>query len=89
MSNDSRPGLRDSELLGQQNHANLMRLRHHWDSAYDIHVRFPDHWSAARLDSTGTPLAARSAAELRQLIIDDYSARPVPRRPSLRGEDDD
>ena len=86
MPDDSRPRLRATERLGQQNR-DLEWLRHHWGSAYDIAAE-GDHWSAARLDGTGTPLAARSAAELRALIVENYTTRPVP-RPSLRASDDE
>lgn len=84
MSNHSgRPSLRDVEALSRENSANLLKLRHHWGSAFDIGCEYPDGWSAARLDGKRT-LTARSAAELRALIIADYSAEPVP-----RGDGDD
>jgi hypothetical protein len=69
----------DAALLGQRNHAELMKLRYHWgDGAYRIEVEFPHSWTATRLDDEKV-LAADSAADLREKIVEDYSARPVPR----------
>jgi hypothetical protein len=69
----------EAEALGQRNHAELLALRHGWDEAYRISVDWPSSWSAARLDN-GITLMADSADALLRLIIEDYSAHPVPRR---------
>jgi hypothetical protein len=69
-------------------HADLHALRLHWDEAYLITYHPDDRfepWHAERLDDHDT-LKAGSAATLRDSIISDYSARPVPR--AQRDDDD-
>ncbi len=64
-----RDGARDRELA---------ELRWHWDEAYEI--TWADGWfRARRLDDLGG-MEAGTAAELRALIIADYTEQPVPRR---------
>ena len=69
-------GQRDylSRLRGQE----LADLRWHWDEAYDI--TWDGKFRAKRLDDGGE-LEAGTAAELRELIIRNYSERRVPRPP--------
>lgn len=55
----------------------LAVLKWHWGSAYDI-WHFGTRWIAQRRDDRST-LRADSPEELRNLIIADYTARPVPR----------
>jgi hypothetical protein len=61
----------------------LSELRHHWGGqggAYAVnYLPGYDLWIAQRADD-GTTLRADSADELRQMITDDYTARPVPRQ---------
>jgi hypothetical protein len=52
-------------------------LDFHWGAAYDLAVTRAG-WVAKRLDN-GRPLVAASPGELRDLIIGDYTAQPVPR----------
>ena len=54
-------------------------LRFHWGSAYRVSY-LPGHdlWIAQRADD-GATLRADSADRLRDLIVADYTARPVPR----------
>lgn len=56
----------------------LSELRWHWGSAYLIHSPAPGLWMAQRRDDREM-LRAESAWELRDAILADYSARPVPR----------
>ncbi len=58
----------------------LNDLRLHWDEAYKItyHPGAAESFHAERLDD-GTVLTADSPWALRDKIIGDYSARPVPR----------
>lgn len=56
----------------------LESLSWHWEGAYAISRPEPGVWLAQRLDTRAT-LRAGSAAELRDAIKDDYTARPVPR----------
>ncbi len=56
----------------------LEELRWHWDEAYEI-ARDDGRLGADRRDGSGR-LEAGTAAELRALIIADYTERPVPRR---------
>ena len=69
-------GQRDylSRVRGQE----LADLRWHWDEAYDI--TWDGKFRAKRLDDGGE-LEADTAAELRELIIHNYSERRVPRPP--------
>jgi hypothetical protein len=55
----------------------LGELRFHWGDAYLIH-RLGARWVAQRRDSRST-FSASTAAALRELIVADYAARPVPR----------
>lgn len=75
-------GSYEAEALGKRNHADLLKLRHGWDEVYLIDIGYPHSWSARRLDN-GVTLTAQSADELRRLIIDDYSRKPVPRREDI------
>jgi|GEM_PF-5606798 len=62
-------------------HADLYALRLNWDEAYLISFSTDDPlepWRAERLDDHAV-LTAGSPATLRDAIIEDYSARPVPR----------
>ena len=58
----------------------LTDLRLHWDEAYKItcHPGEAEPCHAERLDD-GTVLTGDTPWSLRSKIIDDYSARPVPR----------
>jgi hypothetical protein len=87
----------DAELLGQRNNTELWRLRCHWGSGgegpYRISVTFPHSWRAERLDASPEDIArgtgvleASSATELREAMMADHLARPLPRRPSPPGE---
>lgn len=55
----------------------LAELRHHWGDPYEI-SGITGHWRAVRRDD-GTALTAGSSEGLRQAIIKDYFAKPVPR----------
>ena len=57
----------------------LIFLRWHWDTAYDISVT-DDGWRAVRKDD-GAALVTETAEELRDAMLADYTARPVPRPP--------
>jgi hypothetical protein len=61
----------------------LSELRHHWGGqggAYAVnYLPGCDTWMAQRADD-GATLRADSAAALRDLIVADYTARPVPRQ---------
>lgn len=87
MGNDTRPSLRDRERLGLENNANLWKLRNGWDSVYIVSCTYPHSWRAVRIGEERTVLEADSAGELREKMIADHSARPLPRRPSLRADD--
>ena len=54
----------------------LKDLRWHWGRAYEI--SWDGQFRASRRDDL-TELAASSAQDLRQLLRDDYTARPVRR----------
>ena len=62
---------------GQVTEVELDDLRWHWGDAYEI-TEAVGVWRAVRLDNQIT-LVASSAVELRNLIIEDYSRRPVAR----------
>lgn len=65
-------------MLGEW--ANLLdSLRWHWGDAYLISFFEPDQWMAQRRDNRAT-LRAGTALGLRDLILADYTARPVPRQ---------
>jgi hypothetical protein len=55
----------------------LADLRHHWGEAYLVH-RLGARWVAQRRDSRES-MSAAGPEELRELIVADYAARPVPR----------
>ena len=55
----------------------LRGLQWNWGEAYLI-TGAAGHWIAHRRDN-GQMLAARSPAELRELIIEDYAVQQVPR----------
>jgi hypothetical protein len=57
----------------------LPDLRHHWGEAYLISGTI-GHWRAERKDD-GRTLTADDLEKLRQAIIADYTAKPVPRSP--------
>jgi hypothetical protein len=57
----------------------LDALRWHWGDAYLISFFEPDAWVAQRKDNRET-LRADTPADLRDLILADYTARPVPRQ---------
>jgi len=52
-------------------------LQWHWREAYLV-TGAAGHWIAQRRDN-GRMLTASSPEELRELIIEDYAAQPVPR----------
>ncbi len=56
----------------------LESLRHGWGGAYEISCAGRGRWLARRRD-TGDTLTGESADELRDAIIADYDAKPVPR----------
>ena len=60
------------------NDRDLNDLRWHWGSAYLIHNPEPDVWIAQRRDNRDT-IRAGTPGELRDRIVEDYAARPVPR----------
>ena len=55
----------------------LADLQWNWGSAYLI-TGMSGHWLAQRRDD-GQTLSASGPEELRELITEDYRARPVPR----------
>ncbi len=56
----------------------LSALRWHWGDAYQIANPEPDLWIAVRRDTRET-LRSDTPLSLRDAIIADYSAKPVPR----------
>jgi hypothetical protein len=56
----------------------LDELEFHWGSAYDIAV-IDGMWTARRRDGRGGTLADPLPEGLRQRIVADYTAMPVPR----------
>ncbi|HEV2370726.1 MAG TPA: hypothetical protein VGS19_01040 [Streptosporangiaceae bacterium] len=62
-----------ARVRGQQ----IENLRWHWGEAYKI-TWAEGAFRATRRD-TGAEVSAGTAAEVHQLIRDDYSANPVPR----------
>jgi hypothetical protein len=56
----------------------LENLRFNWGDAYRIHFFEPDKWMAQRRD-TGEALRSDTPLGLRDAIVADYRARPVPR----------
>jgi hypothetical protein len=63
------------------NNQALETLRWHWGVAYTIDHDDEHGWRASRRDGIGGLLTAGGPDELRQVISDDYIARPVPREP--------
>jgi hypothetical protein len=59
--------------------APLDALRWHWGDAYLISFFEPDQWVAQRRDDRAT-LRADNPVDLRDLIMADYTARPVSRQ---------
>jgi len=59
----------------------LADLRWHWGEAYLIRGRI-GYWRAERRDD-GRTLTADDPEKLRQAIIADYTAKPVPTDPPL------
>jgi len=57
---------------------NLDELRWHWGSAYLISHPCLDVWLAQRRDDRDA-IRAGTPGELHDRIVDDYTARPVPR----------
>lgn len=58
----------------------LEALDWNWGDAYEITEK-DGLWRAVRRDGLGGALEAASAEDLRDLIMDDYMTRPVPREP--------
>jgi len=58
--------------------ADLDELRWHWGSAYVIECFGLGSWVAQRRDGKGT-VRADSPELLREMIVADYAARPIPR----------
>jgi hypothetical protein len=67
------------DYLARQRGRELADLRWHWDEAYEI--TWDGKFRAKRLDDGGE-LEAETVAELRELIICNYSERRVPRPPT-------
>jgi len=63
----------------------LAALVWHWGDAYVIGHPEPGVWTAVRRDTRGT-LRAGGPEALRDAIIADYTAVPVPRLPVLHGK---
>lgn len=63
--------------MTMQTQTALDDLSWHWGEAYDLAVTRAG-WIAKRLDN-GRALVAASPSGLRELIIGDYAAQPVPR----------
>lgn len=63
-------------FLAQLRARDLADLRWHWDGAYEI--AWDGRFRARRRDGLGT-LDTSTALELREHILHDYLARPVPR----------
>lgn len=63
--------------LGQATRSVLDDLRWHWGDAYEI-TEANGVWRAVRLDNQ-VSLIASDGVNLRDLIVDDYSRRPVDR----------
>ena len=66
-----------SEHLQSVRAHDLVQLRYHWGDAYEITWE-AGTWRAVRRDDR-QGLTADSSGQLNDRIIDDYSARPVPR----------
>lgn len=64
--------------MGGDRDEHLDGLRWHWGSAYLIAHPGPDTWVAWRRDDQAR-LHAEDPVQLRDKIVADYAARPVPR----------
>jgi hypothetical protein len=60
-------------------------LQWHWGEAYEITVAGGE-WTAVRRDGHGEPLRAAGPERLRELILADYTAAPVPRDADGEGD---
>jgi hypothetical protein len=58
--------------------SDLDDLRWHWGSAYVISHPCPEVWLAQRRDDREM-IRAATPGDLRDRIVEDYTARPVPR----------
>ena len=77
--NDGQPHL-PAPLMAQSSAVRfneLQSLRYHWGEAYELDLD-NDEFVAARRDN-GRELRAKTAEELRDLILADYSENKVPR----------
>lgn len=61
----------------------LEALRWNWGEAYEINT-VNDEWRARRRDGLDSWITAPNAEDLRNQILSDYLARPVPRPPAER-----
>ena len=59
----------------------LEALRWHWGDAYAIETT-REGWRARRRDGLGSWITAPNAVDLRDRILTDYLAKPVPRPPA-------
>ena len=66
------------QVMGSDRDESLDALRWHWGEAYVICHPEPDVWIAQRRDTRET-LRAATPEGLRDLIITDYTERPVSR----------
>jgi hypothetical protein len=87
MPEHTRTSRADPDQVGRENNAALWKLRNGWGEVYEISVVFPDKWRAVRIGEPDTVLEASSAADMREAMIADDEARPLPRRPLLRAAD--
>jgi hypothetical protein len=65
------------EYILRQRESALRDLQYHWGDAYKI--TYVNGMLRAERRDNGAAVSAPAAAALRQLLIDDYSAAPVPR----------
>jgi len=86
--NVDEPGQRDGTLTPSEQEA-LEALRFGWGDAYLIGHDDEHGFWAARRDRIGGLLTEAGPDDLRQAIIEDYAAKPVPREPASRGGRDD
>jgi hypothetical protein len=73
---ENSPGRLWSEIQGTPEQK-LAYLQWHWSRWYDI-SKADGRWRAVRLDDD-TECEEESAEELRDAMLADYTARPVPR----------
>ncbi len=64
---------------GERERIQLNGLRLHWEEFYQLSVT-DGVWLAVRLDDPAALLTAESAAELRELMREDFAVDPVPSR---------